>query len=214
MLEVKNISYKIKDRHILPPLSFTLNAGEKMLVLGPSGSGKTTLLATLAGLLRPDTGEVSYDNQSLYDQSTAKMDRFRGQKLGIIFQRHHLIKPLTVLQNLQLGLSFGGKEVDEQRIKQTLQRLNLSQKAGQKASTLSMGEAQRLAVARAVIGKPQWILCDEPTSALDDANAEATLHLLQEEARDCEASLIVVTHDNRVKSHFCGEQVMELRGGV
>lgn len=212
MLEVENISYKVDGRLILPPLSFSLNAGEKMLVLGPSGSGKTTLLAILAGLLRPTGGEVRYDDQSLYEQSTAEMDRFRGENMGIIFQSHHLVKPLTVLQNLRLGLSFGGKTAKKTRIEQTLQRLNLSQKAGQKASTLSMGEAQRLAVARAVIGQPKWILCDEPTSALDDANAEATLHLLEEEARDCGASLIVVTHDNRVKSHFSGEQVIELGG--
>ncbi|MDG1286223.1 MAG: ATP-binding cassette domain-containing protein [Rickettsiales bacterium] len=210
MLEIENISFVIEQKPIIQSLSFSLETGRKMLVLGASGSGKTTLLAMIAGLLKPSSGEVRYDNQSLHDQTTREVDHFRGQNLGIIFQNHHLIKPLTVMQNLQLGLNFTGKEVEEVRLQETLKRLNLESKVHQKASTLSMGEAQRLAVARAVIGKPKWILCDEPTSALDDVNSQAVLNLLEEEAQACDASLIIVTHDKRVKAHFSDEQVIEL----
>lgn len=210
MLEATKVSHEIDGKSILSPVSFSLNEEGKALVLGSSGSGKTTLLAILAGLLKPAKGEVRYGTKSLYLRSHAEIDKFRGQKLGIIFQNYHLIKPLTVMQNVTLGLGFTNKALDEARLQQTLERLNLSQKAHQKASLLSMGEAQRVAVARAVIGAPEWILCDEPTSALDDANAKATLELLEEEASACGAGLVIVTHDSRVKSHFSKEQILSL----
>ncbi len=210
MLEVDSISYTIAGKAILGSVSFSLKEGETALILGASGTGKTTMLAIIAGLLKPSSGEVHYAKQSLHELSDVELDKFRGQNLGIIFQNHHLIKPLTVLQNLKLGLSFNDKKVEEKKILETLERLNLSSKAHQKAATLSMGEAQRLAVARAIIGQPKWVLCDEPTSALDDANAKVTLDLLQSEAKACDAGLIIVTHDIRVESHFSAKKIIEL----
>ena len=210
MLEIENISFSIKEKNILKPLSFSLESASNMLILGASGSGKTTLLAIIAGLLKPKTGEVRYDHQSLYNKTASQLDHFRGENLGIIFQNHHLIKPLTVMQNLHLGINFTDTKLDEAKAEATLKRLNLESKAQQKASTLSTGEAQRLAVARAVLGKPKWILCDEPTSALDDKNSQAVLELLEEEAQACKASLIIVTHDKRVKSYFSAQQLLEL----
>ncbi len=210
MLEIENISFLRQNTPIIQSLSFSLEAEKKMLVLGPSGSGKTTLLAIIAGLLMPFSGDVKYDNQSLYAKSVGEIDDFRGQNLGIIFQNHHLIKPLTVVQNVQLGLKFANKHIESEKLIKTLSRLGLESKAQQKASTLSMGEAQRLAVARAVIGNPKWILCDEPTSALDDSNCQSVLSLLEQEAQTCRAALMIITHDKRVKTHFSNQQIVNL----
>lgn len=210
MLEAKNIHYAIAGKDILREVSFSLEGGKHLLVLGHSGCGKTTLLAILAGLLQPGGGEVRYGETHLYRLNEAERDRFRGQKLGILFQNYHLVKTLTVKQNLQVALSLSDKPPQEVPIMATLDRLGLVDKANQKAGSLSLGEAQRLAVARAVIGRPEWIFCDEPTSALDDANTAKMLALLTDEAAQCGASLVVVTHDARVKSHFAAEQILNL----
>lgn len=212
MLECTGVSYKAKGNQILDGVTFTLNPEQHLLILGPSGCGKTTLLSVLAGLQRPDTGAVQYSGTSLYDLSEAERDHFRGNQLGILFQTFHLIKVLTVRQNLLLAQSLPGQPVDESHIYDALSRLGLADKSHQSAADLSVGEAQRLAVARAVIGSPKWILCDEPTSALDDDNAAAMLKLLEEEAARCKASLVVVTHDKRVTAHFDKQHILTLGG--
>ena len=191
-----------------------VSAGETALILGPSGSGKSTLLAILTGLRRPDEGTVTYGDTDLYALSETARDQFRGQQMGLLFQSFHLVKAFTVRQNLLLALSLSGRPVDHERINQLLSALNLQGKADQRAERLSVGEAQRLAVARAVIGKPAWIFCDEPTSALDDRNAEAMLSLLKSQAVECGAGLVIVTHDRRVRDAFTHDSILELGGGV
>ena len=212
MLSCEHISYSVQGKRILDDINFTLQSEQHLLILGPSGCGKTTLLSILAGLQKPQSGIVRYREQDIYALNNAAIDRFRGQHLGILFQTFHLVKVLTVRQNLLLAQSLPGKPVDEVRIYDVLNRLGLAEKSHEHAGQLSVGEAQRLAVARAIIGEPAWILCDEPTSALDDHNAQAMLRLLMEEANRCKASLVVVTHDSRVKSYFSGEQILELGG--
>jgi ABC-type lipoprotein export system ATPase subunit len=210
-LEVKNLCYAIGKTSILQGFSLRVPQGDACLILGPSGSGKTTLLSILAGLQSPDSGTVCYDGASLYDLSESERDQFRGQRIGILFQTFHLIKPLTVRQNLLLAYSMPGKTPDAAHVEAVLERLGLKEKAGQNAGTLSVGEAQRLALARAIVGKPTWLLCDEPTSSLDDHNAEAMMRLLKHEAKQVGTSLIVVTHDRRVRQHIKGH-VVELGG--
>ena len=178
--------------------SWRVEAGATSIILGPSGCGKSTLLAMMTGLQKPESGTITYGDTDLYALSATKRDQFRGQQMGILFQGFHLAKPFTVRQNLLLALSLSGRNPDETRIHELLSALNLSHKAGQLAGRLSVGEAQRLAVARAVIGKPAWIFCDEPTSALDDKHTDLMLNLLKEQAAVCGASLVIVTHDKRM----------------
>jgi putative ABC transport system ATP-binding protein len=212
MLQCAQLSYNIHGKQILNNISFSLELGRHLLILGASGSGKTTLLSILSGLQKPTAGSVRFNETTLYDLSETERDHFRGNNLGILFQTFHLIKVLTVRQNLLLAQSLPGKPVDEARIYDVLNRLGLAEKSHQSVAGLSVGESQRLAIARAVIGNPKWILCDEPTSALDDDNTKKILELLESEAARCKASLVVVTHDKRVKSHFDKQNILTLEG--
>ena len=190
--------------------------GQHTLLLGPSGCGKTTLLNILACLARPITGDVTIDSIRVDLLSEAKRDHFRGQKIGLVMQRLHLIAALTVSDNLLLAQRLAGAAKDHaafninktnstnntNSINVMLEKLGIAHKAKSYPRELSQGEAQRVAIARAVLNKPLLVLADEPTSALDDHHAEAAISLLFEQAEEHGATLIVATHDARIKSRF------------
>ena len=190
--------------------------GQHTLLLGPSGCGKTTLLNILACLARPITGDVTIDSVRVDLLSGAKRDHFRGQKIGLVMQRLHLIAALTVSDNLLLAQRLAGAAKDHaahssnktnstnstNSINVMLEKLGIAHKAKSYPRELSQGEAQRVAIARAVLNKPLLVLADEPTSALDDHHAEAAISLLFEQAEEHGATLIVATHDARIKSRF------------
>jgi ABC-type lipoprotein export system ATPase subunit len=184
-------------------------AGERWLLSGPSGSGKTTAIHLLAGVLSPSEGRIAVYGQDLGALSGAALDRFRGRHVGIVFQRLHLIGALDVRRNLALARSLAGLPADEARIEEVLERLALSAKARSRPESLSGGEAQRLAIARAVLNRPALLLADEPTASLDDANAARVLDLLFAEAQSCGATLVVASHDARAAARF--ERRRELR---
>lgn len=194
--------FRIKDIH--------LSGGDELLVLGKSGSGKSTLLNILGGLLPPDEGEVYINGVLLYGLRGTEMDKFRGRHIGIIFQKPHLLMPLSVEENIKLALYFGNNK-GSHSVRELLEDLGMSDKAGAKIHTLSEGEAQRVSIARALANHPSIILADEPTSSLDDENAKSVLHLLRSQAEKMDAILIVVTHDQRVKEHIKNHITM---GGI
>ncbi|OAV45679.1 ABC transporter ATP-binding protein [Lewinella sp. 4G2] len=198
MLEAKNLSYQYPGGAALTFPDITCAAGETRLLLGKSGSGKTTLLQLLAGLRQPSTGGVTIGGTDLNALSGRQLDQFRGGNIGMVFQTAHFVRGLTVQKNLELAQSLAGKPRDDDRIKQLLQRLDLAGQGGKLPGKLSVGQQQRAAIARAVLNQPAVILADEPTSALDDDNARAVLALLQEEAAAVNATLLIVTHDNRL----------------
>jgi putative ABC transport system ATP-binding protein len=169
---------------VLDNFSLNIAKGEHTLLLGPSGSGKTTLLNILAGLTPAKTGTVVIDGRDLTKLSASERDRVRGQTVGLVMQRLHLISALTVAKNLKLAQQLAGRTHDAERIKATLSTLGIADKAGKYPRELSQGEAQRVAIARAVINRPAIILADEPTSALDDANCEAAIDLLFAQANE------------------------------
>ena len=169
-------------------------------MLGPSGSGKTTALHVLAGILRPTSGQVTVANQDLTALSPSALDRFRGKNIGIVLQRLHLIDSLTVLNNLLLAQYMAGETQDAARVREVLASLDLGDKANARPHELSHGQAQRVAVARAVVNKPKLLLADEPTSNLDDARCFQVLDLLLAQAKVCSATLVIATHDQRIKS--------------
>ncbi|WP_254423379.1 ATP-binding cassette domain-containing protein [Algoriphagus sp. A40] len=177
-----------------------VDKGEALLVLGKSGSGKTTLLNLLAGLLNPAKGEIKLDGVVLSSLTGQNLDLFRGKNIGIVFQKPHLITALNVNQNLELAHFFSKKKGQE--ISHLLSELGIGSKANSSVLTLSEGEAQRVSIARALANSPKLILADEPTSSLDDENTEKVVQLLKQQASKIGAALIIVTHDQRVKSHI------------
>lgn len=198
MIEVNNLAYTYKGGNTLRFPDFNLKKGEKMLLLGQSGSGKTTLLHLVGGLLRGYTGSVKVDGVELSTLSETELDHLRGSKMGFVFQRNHLVQALTVEQNIRIAAWLAGTE-DAARIHHLLDYLRLSEKRNVRPARISQGQAQRVAIARAVVNKPLVILADEPTSALDDVNCDRVIRLLMDMASEVQASLLVATHDNRLK---------------
>jgi ABC-type lipoprotein export system ATPase subunit len=176
-----------------------IEAGEHWLITGRSGSGKTTLLHILAGLRLPQTGKVHVNGVDLTAISQRKLDHFRGKNIGIVFQTSHFVQSLSVAENLQLAQYLAGEKADKKRINELLQRLGLSDKGKKKPTELSIGEQQRAAIARALVNKPAMLLADEPTASLDDENCRALFELLKSESDSSGASLVIVTHDQRLK---------------
>ena len=189
------------DQEIVFP-DISCGPSDKLMILGKSGTGKTTLLHILGGMLSPTHGTVSVDDKNIYSLAKSQLDKQRGQNIGIIFQQSHFIESLTVYENIALSLKLCGKESEKDRIEDILNALNIFHKKDNNTSQLSQGEKQRVAIARALIKNPAMVLADEPTSALDDTNCEEVLNLLSEQAKERNAALILVTHDNRLKDFF------------
>ncbi len=201
-LKTQNIVVKHGSDTTLSFPNLSIGLGQKSLLLGPSGSGKTTLLSVLAGLLKPSQGTVLIEDQDFYAMSSSMRDHLRGQNFGFVFQTLHLLPSLTLAQNIQLAADMAKKTPDKGRLSYLLESLGLADKAHRKPNALSQGEQQRAAIARAVYLTPKIIIADEPTSALDDDNAIAVMALLEKQAQDAGASLLVATHDNRIKGYF------------
>lgn len=208
MIKTTNIlhQYSSQQRFSFPDLN--CNTSETLLVLGQSGVGKTTLLHILAGILKPKQGEVIIDNVSLYKQSGNKLDKFRGKNIGLVFQKPHFVQSITAEENLLLTQKMAGQRIDKKKVKDLLDRLGIEKRKGAKSHQMSQGEQQRLSIARALINEPKVILADEPTSALDDNNCEEAIKLLSFHAEEVNASLIVVTHDNRLKDTFSNQLIL------
>ena len=208
MLAVRGLRHDYAGRTVLTVAEWDVGPGEASLVIGPSGSGKSTLLAIVSGLIAPTAGRVSVAGRDLAALGPAERDRFRARHVGLVLQTLHLIGVLSVRDNLGLARRLAGLAEDPGLIESTLRALGIEALAGRKASRLSVGEAQRVAIARAVVNRPPLILADEPTAALDDTNCERALALLVDQAAVCGATLVVATHDQRVKPHF--KRVLEL----
>jgi len=187
---------------------------EKIFIFGPSGSGKTTLLGLLAGVLRARSGSVKILGRDLATMSASERDHFRGTHLGYIFQMFNLIPYLTAMDNITLSCrlnperqaKLGGGKVGESNINELALRLasdlGISDILNKKATALSVGEQQRVAVARALLGAPELIIADEPTSALDSDHREKFLDLLFAEAKANDSTVLFVSHDRSLEKYF------------
>ena len=208
MLTLESLSLTHAGR---PPLRYPdrqLSAGAQAVVLGPSGSGKSTLLHLIGGLQRPTQGRVCIDGNPLSDWPEARRDAFRGRRIGIVFQRLHLLGALSLGDNLLLAQRCAGLPVDRSRVQSLLTQLGLGALMHARPHALSGGQQQRAAIARALVNRPALVLADEPTASLDDDNAATVLDLLLGETRRAGAALLVATHDARAKARFAEHWVL------
>jgi ABC-type lipoprotein export system ATPase subunit len=210
MLVVENLVHRYAAAPVLQIANLRMNRNERWLVAGASGSGKTTLLAVFAGLLRPVQGTVTVAEKQIYAMAESMRDAWRGRTVGYVPQRLHLIDSLSVLDNLLLAQYLAGKRVDRNQAKALLRALEIEELWRRFPHELSQGQAQRVAVARAVINGPALLLADEPTAALDDIQAKGAIALLIQHAAATGATLVVASHDARIRSEF--EHVLSLSG--
>ncbi len=202
IVEITGLTAGYGGKAVLALDRFNVETGQHTLVLGPSGCGKTTLLNIIAGIALPMSGEVCVNGTRVAALSAGDRDQFRGRHIGFVMQRLHLISALTVEGNLRLAQRLAGVRADDARIRAILGALGISHLHRTWPRQLSQGEAQRVAIARAVVNRPVLILADEPTAALDDGNCQAAIELLFDQAREHGATLLVATHDPRIKSRF------------
>jgi putative ABC transport system ATP-binding protein len=198
---------------VLRSVDFEALHGEVTMVMGPSGSGKSTLVAALSGLLRPDAGAVNAMGEEIWSYRPARIDRFRLDHCGFIFQGFNLFPALTALQQVEIILKYKGySRADARRKAATaLTEVGLEMRMNQRPSELSGGEKQRVAIARAIAKDPQLLFADEPTSALDGENGQVVIKLLQRAAKQFGAAVICVTHDPRLEVY--ADRIIHLEDG-
>jgi ABC-type lipoprotein export system ATPase subunit len=203
--------YIAPDGAVVPVIDvehLSIDDGEQIALIGSSGSGKTTLLHLIAGILTPDSGRILFGDGKptaagaeadgwvdIAQLSEAHRDVFRGGHIGYIFQTHHLLPGFTALENVLLGMTFTGQPHDPAWAKHLLNEVGLSDRLHYRPAKLSVGQQQRVAVARALANRPRLVLADEPTGALDAVNAQQVLGLIRRLCTEVNAALVLVTHD-------------------
>jgi predicted ABC-type transport system involved in lysophospholipase L1 biosynthesis ATPase subunit len=213
-LTARNIyrSFKIGSRkvEVLRGINLDINKGESVFLCGASGAGKTTLLYTLAGLERPESGEVMFEDHKLYSGGAGRDAKIRNQRMGFVFQGYFLLPELTALENTLLP-SLMRHRPDPAVAQRLLERVGLADRLHHLPSELSGGEQQRVAIARALINDPAIVFADEPTGNLDTANGEAIMELMAEMVREKQKTLVVVTHDQDLAAR--GDRIVHIRDG-
>ena len=200
VLEAEELGKTYRDARreivVLDGLALSVSAGEWLAIVGASGAGKSTLLNLLGGLDTPSTGEVSVAGQSLSRMSENERSQWRNQRLGFVFQTHHLLPEFTALESVAMPARIGGapKQEAEAKAKALLEQLGMAERLSHRPAALSGGERQRVAIARALVNEPACVLMDEPTGNLDPDTAEQVLAAMSA-LRDCDTAFVVVTHD-------------------
>jgi ABC-type lipoprotein export system ATPase subunit len=207
LLQLTNItkSFRQPDGAVTPILdvpAYAVAEGEQAVLVGASGGGKTTLLHIIAGITRPDSGQVVLDGVELTRFREATRDRIRARKIGYVFQTFNLLPAFSALENVLLGLSFVSGQASPARARQMLQRVGLGHRLSSRPGTLSVGEQQRVAVARALVNRPRLLLADEPTANVDPANQQKVIDLIRATCREENIALVMVTHAHEVASQF------------
>ncbi|RZJ72331.1 MAG: ATP-binding cassette domain-containing protein [Flavobacterium sp.] len=202
MISTKNIRFAYRNGTTFNFPDITTSSGQGLLITGGSGKGKTTLLHLLGGLLRPQAGEVIVGDTNISSLSEGKLDRFRGKNIGLVLQQSHFVASLNVLDNVVLASWLATGKEAIQKARQLLEQLDLKDQMQKLPSQLSVGQQQRVSIARALINEPKLLLADEPTSSLDDENAFIVAEMLSNLAKQYGSALVIVTHDHRLKERF------------
>ncbi len=202
MVKAESVRFTYPDGKEFAFPSIDLGDSEHLLILGASGVGKTTYLHLLSGLLPATEGSIVISGTNICRLSRKELDRFRGEHIGIVFQKYRFIQSLNVHQNLSLRQNYPKSDSDPDRLQALCERLGIAGVLDKKVSNLSQGQQQRLSIALGLIHKPRIVFADEPTSNLDDENSERVVELLKEEAGLCGSNLVIITHDQRVSQNF------------
>ncbi len=215
LIEAKNIyrGYTVGKKRIevLHGIDLEIYQGEKVFLCGPSGAGKTTLMYILAGLERPEKGEVLIDGVALYQLSRRKQAAIRNKRMAYIFQNYYLMPELTAIENVMIPAMIGGKNL-YQKAKESLDRVGLGDRIDHLPAELSGGEQQRVAIARALVNSPKIIFADEPTGNLDSRNGDLVMDMLLTLASEEGTTLVVVTHDQSLAKR--GDRTMTVKDGA
>ncbi|HEU4495503.1 MAG TPA: ATP-binding cassette domain-containing protein [Flavobacterium sp.] len=202
MIKTQNLAFAYQEKASFNFPDIALEDGQALLVAGGSGKGKTTLLHLLGGLLRPKTGNILIQETNIVSLSERKLDQFRGKNIGLVLQQSHFIGSLSVLENVVIASWLATGRKAENKARHLLSQLGLEDQMHKLAPQLSVGQQQRVSIARALVNEPKLLLADEPTSSLDDENALKVADLLSALSKEYGASLIIVTHDQRLKDLF------------
>ena len=213
-LELKNVrkTYREPDGTPLPVLDiqhFAVQDAEQVVLVGASGGGKSTLLNVISGITVPDSGSVIIDGTDIARLREVARDRFRAQRIGFVFQTFNLLPAFSALENVLLGMSFAGRSVDRARARQLLERMGLGHRLTHRPAQLSVGEQQRVAVARALANHPSLLLADEPTANVDLAHQDMILEAIRAACSEQKVALLMVTHSPQVAAQF--KRVVELQ---
>lgn len=197
MIKLQNITKSFGTLQVLRGINLQINKGEIVAIVGPSGAGKTTLLQIMGTLDKPDGGQVFIDGHDVFRFSGSKLSKFRNQHIGFVFQFHQLLPEFTALENIMIPAMIGGagKAEARKRAMELLGFMKLTDRAQHKPGELSGGEKQRVAVARALVNKPDVIFADEPSGSLDSQNKEELHHLFFELRDQMGQTFVIVTHD-------------------
>lgn len=214
MLDATNLDLSYGATPALRGVSLSLAPGQRVALMGPSGCGKSSLLNCLCGVVRPDSGRVRFEDRDLTSLSDRERSRIRLERFGVVFQFGELVPELTLIENAALPLELLGesRRDAQQRAHVLFDELRIEEVAGSRAGEVSGGQAQRAAVARALVHEPRVVLADEPTGALDSINAEAVLDAMVALTDRIGAALLVVTHDNVVASHL--DELVTMQDGA
>jgi lipoprotein-releasing system ATP-binding protein len=202
MVTVKDLTFFYDEGTGFTFPQFSTQAGGSILITGGSGKGKTTLLHLLGGLLRPKSGNIIINDTNIAKLSDKKLDHFRGKNIGLVLQQSHFVASLSVVENVELASWLATGRHETEKAKSLLNELGLGTQIHKLPAQLSIGQQQRVSIARAIINSPQLLLADEPTSSLDDENAETVAAMLQNLAQQYNSALVIVTHDQRLKERF------------
>ena len=207
MLEITNLKKSFRQPggevvQILDVPEYRVDSGEQAVLIGPSGGGKTTLLHIIAGITKPDKGKVKVDNADIGTFSEGGRDRLRARSIGYVFQTFNLLPAFSALENVILGMTFSGMSNTNQAARKILDRVGLSHRLHNKPGELSVGEQQRVAVARALANRPKLLLADEPTANVDPSNQQQIVDLIRESCVEDKIAMVMVTHSMEVSSQF------------
>ncbi|MFD2521335.1 ABC transporter ATP-binding protein [Emticicia soli] len=208
MLTCSDLTFAYNNQKKFSFPSFSCAEGDTLLILGNSGSGKTTLLHLLALLLQPSGGSIQINKQEFANLSPKEAAKMRATHLGIIYQKSHFVSSLSVLDNLLLANYLADKAQSKEQAEKLARSLGFYELLDKPTSLLSGGEQQRVSIARALMNNPEVILADEPTSNLDDENCEKVINLLENQSKNIGASLVIVTHDQRLKDKFSNKIIL------
>ena len=207
MLEIRNLlkSYAEPSGNRLQILDIPqldIAQGEQVVLRGESGGGKTTLLHIISGIVTSDSGSIRLDGTELTEFSESRRDRIRADKMGYVFQTFNLLPAFTALENVRLGTTFARKKMNAERGKELLRKVGLSDRMHYLPSQLSVGQQQRVAVARALANKPRLLLADEPTANVDPSNQKRIIDLIKEVCREESVAILLVTHSDEIANQF------------